>query len=536
MRISRISIENHRRLADLNLDVRQHLVLVGPNDGGKSSLLRCLELLLGASTAQLYQRVVPEDFRDTEQPFIVEADLVGFEADDEALFPDEISVDPTTADKRMTVRLVATLDAAQTLSIERIAPGAGTGRQISRAQLVGLGWNMLGAAAQLRDLRSDRRSVLDDILTALELGSEKSDFDELVDQLRKKLETSEVLGKLRADLAAQLTKALPMTLAKDDLLFLPGAAAEQDVLNDVRLHVNMEGNFRSYRDQSDGMRALYAVALYDLVSESANMVGIDEPETHLHPTSQRSLARMLRDGPNQKLIATHSPDILGAFDPECVVSVRGGGSVVQPAPGFLSKEDKIIVEWWVPNRLEPLTAQRIIAVEGISDRIILTRIADLTGRNLDRLGVSVVETGGSGSMGALIKLFGADGFEVPLSILIDADAANETATKLGVSVGDLNQRSVWVSSPDLEAEYVSALGADAVWKAIKASTLFSTNERNNCTISGPASTRTDADIIGFCGRSKYKVRAAMIVAEVLSDTTALMIQSINNLLAAIKQP
>jgi len=69
-------------------------------------------------------------------------------------------------------------------------------------------------------------------------------------------------------------------------------------------------------DQSDGTRALFAMAMYDLVSASANIVGIDEPEIHLHPTSKRTLAKLLQEGSNQKILATHSSDIVSAFDPE----------------------------------------------------------------------------------------------------------------------------------------------------------------------------------------------------------------------------
>jgi ATPase subunit of ABC transporter with duplicated ATPase domains len=75
MRLTRITIVNHSRLFDTELEIRGHVVLVGPNDVGKSSLLRCLDLVLGASTAQLYQRVVLEDFRDHDQPLVIEAEL-----------------------------------------------------------------------------------------------------------------------------------------------------------------------------------------------------------------------------------------------------------------------------------------------------------------------------------------------------------------------------------------------------------------------------------------------------------------------------
>lgn len=533
MRLREIAVTNHSRLADTVLEVRGHVVLVGPNDVGKSSLLRCLDLLLGASTAQLYQRIVPEDLRDADEPLVVEAELIDFTAADEALFPDEITVDAATGAKRLAIRLSATLDSAQTISIERTAPGGGTGRQLSRDQVAGLGWNLLAALGASRDLREDRRSYLQDILAAIDLGAEQTDFDAITEQLQDKLGSSAVLARLRSNLADQLNRALPEQLAADDLVFLPGAAAEDDVLNDVRLHVRKDGEPRSLSEQSDGMRALYAMALYDLVSEAANMVAIDEPEVHLHPTSQRSLARLLREGPNQKFIATHSTDIVGAFDPECVVAVRAGGVVVQPAAGFLSTDEKLAVEWWARDRLEPLTAHRIAAVEGISDRILLKRSAELTGRNLDRLGVSIVETGGSGSMGAIIKLFGKTGFDIPLSILIDADASAETAKKLGVDEADLVASGVWVSTPDLEAEYVAALGAATVWTAIEESSLFSTNERANCATNGSGGTRTDADVASFCGRSKYKVRAAMVVAGLLTKTSAATIKSINDLLDSI---
>lgn len=71
MRVNRLRIINHKRLADVEIEVREHLVLVGANDVGKSSVLRCLELALGASAAQLYAQITSEDFRDVSQAWIV---------------------------------------------------------------------------------------------------------------------------------------------------------------------------------------------------------------------------------------------------------------------------------------------------------------------------------------------------------------------------------------------------------------------------------------------------------------------------------
>lgn len=325
MRVTRLRVQNYARVVDLDIEVRNHLVLVGPNDVGKSSLLRCLGFLLGASTAQLYATIVPEDVRDPDQPLVIEAELEEFLPDQEALFPDEITV-KAGGHKNLTLRMTASFDSEQTLKVERTAPDGGTGRQLSREQLAGLGWQMLGATGWSRDLRADRKSHLDVILQGVDFGSEQAIFDALASQLEDALTKSSTLEGLRANLADHLSRALPETVAKDDLAFIPGSSAENDVLSDVRLQISKGGQRRSLSEQSDGTRALFAIALYDMVSVGASMVAIDEPEIHLHPTSQRSLARLLQHGGNQKFIATHSADIVGAFGPECIVAVEAGAT------------------------------------------------------------------------------------------------------------------------------------------------------------------------------------------------------------------
>ncbi|GGF31139.1 hypothetical protein GCM10010922_02720 [Microbacterium sorbitolivorans] len=535
MRLSKIKFENYARLVDREIEVREHLVLVGANDVGKSSFLRMLDLTLGASVAQLYANITVNDFRDSAIPLIIEVTLADLDPEAEgAYFPDEIRIEPSTNVATLTIQLRAEADDDDSVSIQRSAPSGGTGRQLSRDQVARLGWKFLSATSQVRDLREDKRSAVDDMLEVIELGDEKNAFDSLAAAFQDNLNSSEKLGELRTKLASQLSKALPEQIKREHLSFVSGASADQDVLSDVRLQVQKNGVTHNLSEQSDGTRALYAIALYDLMSVGANIVGIDEPEIHLHPTSQRSLARLLRSSASQKVIATHSSDIVGAFDPDSVVVVRNGGQVVQPQAGFMSDDEKMRIRWWVRDRLEPLTAAHVIAVEGISDRIILEQVATLTERDLDRIGATVLEAGGANEMVPIEKLFGDRGFNIPMALLIDEDAEAATAEKLEVPVEQLPQHSVWVSRVDLEDEYVDALGPEVVWQALVSGGHFASNQLRQCEASGPGGERTAADVASFCRKkSDYKVRAAMSVASVMTEAAARKIKSINDLLSEI---
>ncbi|MEA1303922.1 AAA family ATPase [Actinomyces oris] len=536
MRLTRVKVENHSRLQDLELEVRQHMVLIGPNDVGKSSLLRCLDLLLGASTGQLYNQITPEDLREPGHPFAVEADLCNFSDTEQALFPDEITVDPNgEKEQTLTIRLEATFDDNETLSITRTAPNKNTGRQISRNQLQAIGWTLLNANDRARNMSDDRHSLFDDVLAGVELGDEQADFDGLIDAIRGQLQSSNVLTKLRERMSDQLSTALPERVAQDDLTFVPGAAADNNVLDGVRLHVND----KSISEQSDGKRAIYAIALYDLISNGANVVAIDEPEIHLHPSSQRSLARLLKNGRNQKIIATHSPDIVSAFDPECIVSVKAHGKVVQPAQGLLNNDQRLILTWWVKDKLEPLTARHIIFVEGISDRIVLERVAELTGRELDRLGVTIMEVGGCKNMKHVWSLFGADGFDIPTSILIDEDAVPDVPKYLNIQQDEFEQNSVWVSLKDLEDEYVQALDRNTFISELLSSGMFETKKQQELETKFNNNTITDEDIAEFCRfkpkrHPNHKVAAASIVSQLLDESSASEIKSIMDLLNDIE--
>src|SRR4051812_40950080 len=94
LRIARIRVSNHRSVPDLDAEVREHLVLVGPNESGKTSLLRLLDGTLRGSLGALYNLIEPAQVRDAAHPLDLELEFSDFTDEDKASLPDQIEALP----------------------------------------------------------------------------------------------------------------------------------------------------------------------------------------------------------------------------------------------------------------------------------------------------------------------------------------------------------------------------------------------------------------------------------------------------------
>jgi putative ATP-dependent endonuclease of OLD family len=127
VRISALAVTNHSRIPDLTVSVRQHAVIVGANDVGKSSILRLLNLTLGASIGVLYQRLSKSDLRTADQPLVVDVTLADFTDAERALFTSEIHIaeDGTTESLHVQLSVEQDPEDDDTVAIRRWFPRAG---------------------------------------------------------------------------------------------------------------------------------------------------------------------------------------------------------------------------------------------------------------------------------------------------------------------------------------------------------------------------------------------------------------------------
>lgn len=531
MRISRIVITNHSRISDLTLEVRGHAVIVGANDVGKSSVLRLLNLLLGSATGTLYQQLGLADLRDPTTALAVEVTLIGFDDEDRALFTHEIDIN--AADKREMLRVRMTVspdpDDSEAVNVRRWFPDAGHQRAPSRDQLLRFGWRYLPANRSASSGALDGpNSALQTLLRAIELGTERSELTKLLAGFNAKLETSAAIGELRAIAASHLSKAMPRTVGKDDLSVRTASDPTEDVLGGVSMFFKVGDQHVPMTAQSDGLRQLVMMTLFDLAEGTANVVAIDEPELHLHPSSQRTVAELFGTASNQKLLVTHSPFVVQRFEPADVIAVDRDGVCHQIPERRLSAVEKERINWWSPRLLEVLTARYALIVEGLTDRVIVERAAELAGITLDRIGAVVFDIDGAHKFRHVYRVIGSAGFSVPLLGLVDEKEKAIWHGAIGGKPANVFGKTLFVSAPDLEAEVCAAFGGPSAAQALIDGGYCRKDDVLQSAGVADLGDVTDEAAAAYCRVGK--VGAAIALASQLDSATAAKITSVNALL------
>lgn len=175
--------------------------------------------------------------------------------------------------------------------------------------------------------------------------------------------------------------------------------------------------------QGEGTQSLAVLLLFGafLRSQLSNLdsiaepiTALEEPEAHLHPSAIRSLMTIVNDLPGQKLLSSHSGDLLSSVDPCSVrrfVRRDGGIHVHRIQPGSLTQEDTRKFDFHVRrSRGEILFARCWLLVEGETETTLLTGVAEAIGLELERVGVRSVEFGQT-DVGMLAKIANQLGIE-----------------------------------------------------------------------------------------------------------------------------
>lgn len=470
MRLFQVTVRNFRALTDVTVDLDETTILIGENNTGKTAFLEALKLCLSSGSSRR-----SEVFDEFDHHLPSDTAVVGDAGVTEIILRfGETQIDEWPADLVQAINDAIYLDGDLKRVDLRVSSSkdASTGQMESRWEFLDAAGNPLRprrpATVLLRDLQEYKPFFyLSAVRDASREFQPRSAFwgpflrnPAIAEDVLQQIETA--MRDLNAqviaadprlkDVKARLEKSANIvSISPADAVAIEAVPARaRDLLS--RSHVSISGRSGARLPMTRhgaGTQSLSVLFLFEafLTSMLADIYGassipiiaIEEPEAHLHPSAARSLWSSISTMPGQKIVATHSGDLLSRVPWENVrrfaLGAGGGITVHCLTPGLLTSDDLRKIATHVrSSRGELLFARAWLLVEGSTEYSVVTGLADILGHDLDQLGVRVVPYANI-DVGTMIRL--ANEFGIPWFCLADGDTAGMKykATALGLLSG-----------------------------------------------------------------------------------------------------
>lgn len=438
MRVTTLRIENFRGIKRLDLDLEELTVLIGENNTGKTAVLDALRICL----------------KDLGPRRRVVFDALDFHLSDAASEPadaDPIRIEVTFSEQtagEWDDALVGRLNRDNVLQVD----DAGLNHVILRVTCeydatsrdFAQDWSFLDIDREPlprvgeRALATLQREVSYFYLQALR--DAQYHFGDKGPFWRPFLKDTQLSDEKRAEIEARLREVNELVVKSHDSFervhdglrrvqdVVPLAAGDVvsveavpgrifDMLAKARINLGtVDGAKIPVGRHGEGTQSLAVLMLFaaflEAWPEGAPIVALEEPEAHLHPSAIRTLQRLVRNFSGQKLVSTHSGDLLAETEIHQIrrlTRTRNGIESFRVPADRLSGEETRKFNYHVrQTRGELLFARCWLLVEGETECWIFPAAARALDIDLDREGIRTVAYRHSGG-GLLAKIANALG-------------------------------------------------------------------------------------------------------------------------------
>ena len=273
------------------------------------------------------------------------------------------------------------------------------------------------------------------------------------------------------DRLREISSAIPTATPPDDIVINPITVESSDILRNLDVVLRTASAPRGFglARHGEGTRSVAYLAIFrafiDLLSqeehdnlESTPILGIEEPEVHLHPHAIRALGRMLESPPRQMFLTTHSPELAQSVRLTSIqvlkrsASGTARGSVPESIGNspLLQKRDQIKLKNALRSgAIEILFSRATLLCEGPSELNAYPHFASALGIDLNKISLSVVSVDGSHFF-HLLRIMADDALSIPWVVSADGDSLRKLARQL-VDLGKVTESEVRqaVSSNDI---------------------------------------------------------------------------------------
>ncbi len=452
LHLSRVQIRNFRNFAVLDVPLHSNVVVVGENRVGKSNFIFALRLVLDTSLpdsarqlklSDIWDGYVDSSETEDDGPQVeIHVDFSDFETDDNltALLTDyRLAEDHRIARLSYVFRKKDDVECRPTSEADfefKIFGGGDETRSISSQVRRRICLDVLHA---LRDAESDLatwrssplRPLLEDAISRVPEGDLEA-VAEVFNDATSQMAGLAPIRELEDDLRSQMAD---LAGANQDIRAKLGFAPTDPLRLFRAIRVFIDDGKRPMSEASVGSAnlALLTLKLAEFAwrrqknERDFTLIAVEEPEAHLHPHLQRNVFGTLFGESEQNghslILTTHSPNIASVAPLHSIVLLKeeaGGGTKAYSLANLSLEPEELkdLQRYLDTTRAEVLFSRGVIFVEGDAEASLLPVFADSLGYDLDRLGISICNIGGT-NFSPYARLAAA--LSIPFAVVTDWD-------------------------------------------------------------------------------------------------------------------
>ncbi|WP_430753799.1 ATP-dependent nuclease [Micrococcus luteus] len=439
MHIKQIHIKSLMGFKALSLDVDPSLQLIaGPNNAGKSSLIRVLETFFSDPTAEDFSQLKPlNDYYVGGGPRMLSSIKVYFGG----LSPSDADYVADTLGQDGTFWVQITCSRKGKINYRTLKGSDARSREIYAWVLQSFDFVKIPSirvnnAGQ--DDADQSLTRLHDTLEGVLVRSGNSRSTQLQKDFANAMKpvedlVREVLGESVNSVATELPFQEPVLGVK-----LPAPRhALRGMLREAVI-TSHDDVVVPIAERGTGFQSALVLGILRYVSSKSRQAGtnvifaIEEPEAFLHPQTQRAMAKILKDisAEAQLLVTTHSPVLVDSFSVTRIARLPlspEGMTHSARKPDLAVDEEGRLTRYCDATNSELVFASSVILVEGHGDKLVIDYLLEgITGGPGGHyaLGIAVIEAAGITTISYLLQL--AQLFGVRAYVLTDKDGVHKS--------------------------------------------------------------------------------------------------------------
>lgn len=384
MNISSIQIKNYRSISDAKLSLKDMTVILGKNNEGKSNILMAINVAISALQihAAIKRRLIRYRLKQDNESYEWERDYPvdkqkGDKRKKKSKFILDFTLDNNEIEEfrkeighqlngSLPIQIDFSNDDVATIKVVKQGKGSKSlnekSRKVCKYIAEHVEFNYIPAVRTIEH----SMSIIDaEISDRLRKERENKEYQAALEKI-KDLE-SNIINRLSEEIKTSLSVFLPdlkdVSLYSEDLGLLIRHRQDYSLMID-------DGNSTDLLNKGDGVKSLVALSLLKnkkSIPNSASVIAIEEPESHLHPSAIELLRKAIvaLSEKSQVIVSTHNPQFVNRNEIESNIIVENGNAKIASN----IREIREVLGVKLSDNL--YGAKLILFVEGITDKKIL---------------------------------------------------------------------------------------------------------------------------------------------------------------------